>query len=109
MADDENENMSIVSRVQKNDRVRKEVSVFMGKSFSAYSSCNLHPEKSIENMKRYQSIKKHDRTVSVPDDENESMIIVSQIQKNDRVRKMRWRMLFGNSSCTYKLRRASRS
>ena len=48
--DDENENMIIVSRVQKNDRVRKEVSVFMGKSFSAYSSCNLHPEKSIENM-----------------------------------------------------------
>ena len=38
-------------------------------------------------MNKYRSIKKRNRTVSVPDDENESMIIVSQIQKNDRVRK----------------------
>ena len=31
--------------------------------------------------------KKRNRVVSVPDDENKNMIIVSQIQKNDRVRK----------------------
>jgi hypothetical protein len=47
---------------------------------------NLHTEKDNEIMSKYRSIKKHDRTVSVPDDGNENMIIVSQIQKNDRFR-----------------------
>ena len=47
----------------------------------------LHAEKSTEVMKKYRLIEKHDRIVSVADNENENMIIVSQIQKNDRVRK----------------------
>ena len=38
-------------------------------------------------MNKYRSIKNHDRTVSVADDANENMIIVSQIKKNDRLRK----------------------
>ena len=38
-------------------------------------------------MNKYQLIKNHDRVVSVADDANENMIIVSQIQKNGRVRK----------------------
>ena len=45
----------------------------------------LHPEKSIEVMNKYRLIKNHDRFVSVADEENKNMIIVSQIQKNDRV------------------------
>ena len=48
---------------------------------------NLQPEKSIKNKSKYQSIEKHDRTMSMADDGNEHMIIVSQIQKNDRFRK----------------------
>ena len=48
----------------------------------------LHPEKSIEIMNKYRSIKKYDRVVSVLNDGNEHMIIVSQIQKNDRFRKV---------------------
>ena len=47
----------------------------------------LQPEKSIEVMNNYRSIKKYDRVVSGADDENEHMIIVSQIQKNDRLKK----------------------
>ena len=51
-------------------------------------------------MSKYQSIKNHDRTVSVADDANKNMIIVSQIQKNDRLREevllnIRRRILFG--------------
>ena len=38
-------------------------------------------------MNKYQLIKNHDRVVSVADDANENMIIVSQIKKNDRVKK----------------------
>ena len=47
----------------------------------------LHSEKSIEVINKYRSSKKYDRVVSVLNDGNENMIIVSQIQKNDRVRK----------------------
>ena len=48
---------------------------------------NLQPEKkSIEVINKYRPIKKRNRTVSVADDGNENMIIVSQIQKNDRLR-----------------------
>ena len=84
-ADDENKNMIIVSRIQKNDRLRKKVCV--GASFRLVENCcYLHPEKSIKNMNKYQLIKNHDRVVSVSNDGNEHMIIVSQIQKNDRVR-----------------------
>ncbi len=39
-------------------------------------------------MNEYRSIEKHDRAVSMADDANENMIIVSQIQKNDRIRKV---------------------
>ena len=38
-------------------------------------------------MNKYRSIKKYDRVVSVSNDGNEHMIIVSQIQKNDKFRK----------------------
>ena len=85
MATDANENMIIVSQIQKNDRVRKKVCAWA--NAFRQQQLNLHPEKSIEDMKKYQLIKKHDRVVSVPDDANENMIIVSQIQKNDRVRR----------------------
>ena len=44
----------------------------------------LHPEKSIEDMNKYRSIKNHDRTASVPDDENENIIFVSRIRKMTR-------------------------
>ena len=47
----------------------------------------LLPEKSIQIINKYQSIKKYDRTVSAADDENKNVIIVSPIQKNDRIRK----------------------
>ena len=43
----------------------------------------LHSEKSIEVMNKYRSIKEYDRVVSVSNDGNEHMIIVSQIQTND--------------------------
>ena len=85
--DDGNENVIVVSRIQKNDKVKNEVSVLYSWANAFQHRCYLHAEKSIENMKRYQSIKKHDRTVSVPDDANENIIIVSQIKKNDRVKK----------------------
>ena len=39
-----------------------------------------------EIMNKYRMIEKHDRTVSVPDDGNENMIVVSEIQKNDKVK-----------------------
>ena len=45
----------------------------------------LHSEKSIEVMHKYRSIKEYDRVVSVSNDGNEHMIIVSQIQKSDQV------------------------
>ena len=62
--------------------------LFGGASFRLVENCcYLHPEKSINNMNKYQLIKKYDRVVSVADDANENMIIVSQIKKNDRVRK----------------------
>ena len=48
---------------------------------------NLQSEKkSIEVINKYRSITKYDRVVSVSNDGNENMIIVSRIQKNDRLR-----------------------
>ena len=86
VSNDGNEHMIIVSQIQKNDRVRKKVCV--GASFRLVEHCcYLHPEKSIKNMNKYQLIKNHDRVVSVADDANENMIIVSQIKKNDMVKK----------------------
>ena len=68
---------------------------------------NLHTEKSIEIMNNYRLITKYVKVVSVSNDGNEHMIIVSQIQKNDRPKK---KVCVGASfsafsSCTYKLRR----
>jgi hypothetical protein len=57
----------------------------------------LLAEKSIEVMSKYRSIKNHDRTVSVADDENENVIIVSQIQKNDRLLKKEVSVFLGAS------------
>ena len=47
----------------------------------------LHTEKSIDDINKNRLIEKHNRVVSVADDANENIIIVSQIKKNDRVRK----------------------
>ena len=51
-------------------------------------------------MSKDRSIKNHDRTVSMANDANTNMIVVSQIQKNDRLREevllnIRRRILFG--------------
>ena len=89
VADDKNENMISVSRIQKNDEVQNEESKFCAVANDfRQQQLYLQAEKSIEVMNKYRSIKKYDRVVSVLNDGNEHMMIVSQIQKNDRFRKV---------------------
>ena len=74
MANDENESMIIVSQIQKKTGSER----CGGPSFSALTLLYLHPKKSIEDINNNRLIEKHDRSVSVPNDGNEHMIIVSK-------------------------------
>ena len=47
----------------------------------------LHTEKSIEDINKYRSIEKRDRSVSVSNDGSGCTIIVSRKQRTDRLRK----------------------
>ena len=76
---------------------------------NAFRLVVLTPWEEHRGHEQVRLAKKYDRTASVADDANKNMSVVSQIQKNDRLREevllnIRWRMLFG-IGVTYILRR----
>ena len=63
VADDANENMMAVSRIEKSGRIKMEVVAVRWLMPLGLHGYNLQSEKDIEIMSKYRPIEKHDTTV----------------------------------------------